>query len=156
MPAAPDRHLILLRHAEALPGSASNRDHERPLSAHGQGQAENVAHLLMDRGLELELILCSSSLRTRETAARIHRRFPDARLELLDDLYNADPARIRALLAERGGTARCVLVIAHNPGISQLAGELCALEGASGLATAGLRVIPQPLQGTWQRLAVMT
>ncbi|MFT3905344.1 MAG: histidine phosphatase family protein [Steroidobacteraceae bacterium] len=150
------RQLILLRHAEALPASGKVRDHDRPLSAHGQGQAEAVAHQLLDQEVKLDLILCSSALRTRETAARTHRRFEHCRLEVLEALYNADPVTLRAQLAAHAGQAQCVMLVAHNPGISMLAGELCALQGASGLATAGVRIIPQPDQGDWRHLAVLT
>lgn len=146
------RHLLLLRHAEALPAPADGRDQDRPLSAHGQGQAEQVAHKLLELGLEVDLILCSSARRTRDTAARIHHRYPDARCERLDRLYNADPKTLRAVLAEHGGGARCVLLVAHNPGISQLADQLGALHGGAGLPTAGLRVISQPADGSWQEL----
>src|SRR5689334_6927644 len=65
------KRLYLLRHAKSSWEDESLADHDRPLSARGRRAAYAVGRYLREHGIEPELVLCSSSTRTRETLARI-------------------------------------------------------------------------------------
>jgi phosphohistidine phosphatase len=82
------------------------------------------------------VVLCSSSLRTRQTLAAILTTLGDAleiRIERV--LYGAGAAQLLEQLRRLPATAPSALLIAHNPGIQDLAIALAA----GGPAMAGLR-----------------
>ncbi len=109
----------LLRHGDA---SAGLDDHERPLSPKGHEEASRVALFMEDNKLVPDFILCSSALRTQET---MHALLKQTRRKtahfLARKLYLADPDMI--LMQAAGAPESChnLLVISHNPGISELA-----------------------------------
>ncbi|KAJ7553314.1 hypothetical protein O6H91_06G092600 [Diphasiastrum complanatum] len=69
------RRLILLRHAKSSWTNRSLRDHERPLSTRGRRAAANIAAKLREKGWIPEIILCSDSIRTRETLGIMQQHF---------------------------------------------------------------------------------
>lgn len=125
--------LYLLRHAKAALQEGASADHERPLSGRGRSAAERIGEWLASQGEQPELVLCSSSRRTRETLKRVASRLdPPPRVSIEEELYLASCeallARIRALPDEIGR----VLVVGHNPGMAELA-LLLASKGAKDL-----------------------
>lgn len=67
--------LILWRHADAVPGSDTLADLDRPLSAKGQRQAERMGEWLNHVLPENARILVSPALRTVQTAEALDRKF---------------------------------------------------------------------------------
>lgn len=112
------KNLYLLRHAQA--GSAlSVDDKDRPLSDHGIKQTGIIAPHLK----EIDLCLCSSAKRTCMTLQGLEENGVQIkRVEYLDSLYNAPMGDILSELQKC--TENNILIIAHNPGIHQLAGNL--------------------------------
>jgi phosphohistidine phosphatase len=81
-------------------------------------------------------VLCSSSLRTRETLAAILPALGDAlEIHIERDLYGAGPAALLERLRRVPDRASSVMLIGHNPGIQDLALGLAT----SGPALAALR-----------------
>jgi phosphohistidine phosphatase len=113
--------LLLLRHAKSDWGDASLRDHDRPLAGRGRKAASRMGAHLRAEDLRPDLVLCSSARRTRETCERLGL---EAETSVEDGLYGAAAddllARIRAVPEPVGD----VLLIAHNPGVHDLAIEL--------------------------------
>jgi len=120
--------LHLLRHAKSSRDEGLD-DHERRLSRSGREAARRVGEGLPAALGRLDLVLCSTSLRTRETAALVLAGFASAPRILYEDaLYLAGPtALVRRLsrLEESDGT---VLVVGHNPGLHELAIALADAE----------------------------
>ncbi|MGH0038342.1 MAG: SixA phosphatase family protein [Myxococcota bacterium] len=120
--------LLLLRHGEAAPDGPGGRDHARPLSARGRASAGAVGAWLERGGVRPDRVLCSSAARARETWAAIEAVLGaadapiDTRLE--DDLYLASRPTLVETLARLGPGADCILVVGHNPGLSELAAWL--------------------------------
>ena len=115
------RHLILMRHAKSDWGSAGQRDHDRPLNARGRASAKALGHWLKAHGSLPDEILCSSAVRTQETCALLGLSTPPT---LLKSLYLAEAQEMLAVL--QGATGKTVLMLAHNPGIAELAEDLVA------------------------------
>jgi phosphohistidine phosphatase len=117
-----ERHtLLLLRHGQAVDFASGLTDHERPLTDAGIEQATAVGNALRARGVSIDLVLCSSATRTRQTWSALGL---DARCELSDEVYNAGSdtlLELVRLLDERIGTA---MIIGHGPGLPSLASEL--------------------------------
>lgn len=122
------KKLILLRHAEAEFTSLSNSDITRPLTARGLEAARRMALRMKNLGGAPELIVCSPATRTRQTADIVMDvlQLPSACLQVQEQVYNAPAGLLQALLSDKGtmGKASEVLLVGHNPGISDLAYQL--------------------------------
>jgi phosphohistidine phosphatase len=114
-------HLILMRHAKSDWSDGSLSDHDRPLNHRGKRDAPNMARWLADQNLIPDLILVSSSQRTRETVAlmtEIWNTEPDTLFR--EDLYHSSPEEIIGAVQCNGNDRQRVMVIAHNPGMTSL------------------------------------
>jgi phosphohistidine phosphatase len=118
------KRLYLLRHAKSSWDDPDLADHDRPLSGRGRRAADAIGRHMRAHGIEPELVLCSSSTRTRETLARIGL---EATIER--ELYGATANELIARLREVPPSIGSVLVIGHNPGVHDLA---LALTGEPG------------------------
>ncbi len=116
------RQLVLLRHAKAATNSDTGEDFDRPLAPRGREDAPVVGKALVQGGADPQLVLVSTAKRTRETWELIAPNFPKAKLEFRDALYLAE-SEILLRAAEESGVER-VMVIAHNPGLHELASRL--------------------------------
>lgn len=135
--------LILLRHAEAQPATAGSDDRNRRLSGRGEQEARAAGSWLAARGIRPDRVLCSPSERTLATASLALAALPQApAAEPADDIYNATPGELLALL-DQHEDAGTVLLVGHNPGIERLVALL--VEGRSdefrGMPPAGLAVL---------------
>lgn len=112
--------LILTRHAKSSWDDPSMTDHDRPLNARGRGAASDLGRWLASRGYLPDLVLCSDAQRTWETWTRLSDELPvTPRLELKPALYHAGADVMLAVL--RHATAPVVMMVGHNPGISEFA-----------------------------------
>jgi phosphohistidine phosphatase len=135
------KHLILMRHASALPG---DDDRERPLSAAGLEEAQRVGRALealAGRGLRPEHALVSPARRARETLAAVQGALSGAvSVEEDEALYGASRSQLLARLQAVSSTASGLLLIGHNPGLAELVDWLVvrAEPEAAGRAARGL------------------
>lgn len=151
--------LLLLRHASAGPAQS---DQERPLAA--QGRAETAA---VDRALEAlaaqgalpSQVLCSSARRARETLDGLPALAGDPAPALEPGLYLASRGELFARIQDLPEDCGCALVIAHNPGLSQMipllarGGRPAAVSRVrGGLPPAGLVVLDLAIDA-WRDLA---
>jgi phosphohistidine phosphatase SixA len=67
----PARRLYLLRHAKSSWDEPALADHDRPLAARGRRAGELLAEHVRRARIAPQLVLCSSSARTRETLATL-------------------------------------------------------------------------------------
>lgn len=121
--------LHLLRHSKSAPEDDDTQDRLRPLSRPGRQDARLVAASLPAMLGAVDLVLCSTALRTRQTASLVLAGFdtpPPVAFE--DGLYLAAlPDLIRRLCRLDEGT-EAVLLIGHNPGLHELALALAAAD----------------------------
>jgi phosphohistidine phosphatase len=129
MPEVPDAApplVVLVRHAHAQWPLYSGRDFDRPLTPRGEEDARVAAQAIRAADLVPTLILSSPARRTRQTADILARvlGLQGGQLLFVDALYNARPATLEAELRRvaRRGTAS--VLVAHNPGISDLARQM--------------------------------
>lgn len=114
--------LSLLRHAKSSWKNPALPDRERPLNARGMSDAPAMARAMSERGIEPELVLCSSAQRTVDTLALV---LPELKIEpevvYEDALYQASPDDMLGMLRGLQPGARNVLIVGHNPEIQALA-----------------------------------
>lgn len=121
--------LILLRHAEAVPIENAPDDQQRPLSARGEEEARAAGVWLAGHGARPDRVLCSPARRTHETAQLALAAIDSApSTQLADEIYDASPGELLALL-DQHGDAHTVMLVGHNPGIERLVALL--VEGRS-------------------------
>ena len=113
--------LVLVRHGKSDWGDASLPDRERPLNERGMRDAPVMAFRLADSGFRPEIVLSSDAVRARTTAEAFAAQF-DVTVNLDPELYGAPADTILAVATKPG--ARSVLVVAHDPGMSDLAERL--------------------------------
>ena len=124
------RRLILFRHAKTEARSEAGDDFSRRLTERGRGESALMGRVLEDAGYAPDLVLVSPAARARETWDGMAPAFPKARCELRKALYEAAPDEIEEEMAQGVAGADTVMVVAHNPGLQELAVSL--LEGGSG------------------------
>jgi phosphohistidine phosphatase len=118
--------LHLLRHAKSSWADEGLADHDRPLAPRGVKNAKQMAEHLGTLEIAPDLVLCSTALRTRQTLDLVAPALGDAPIELSDDLYEASLADVLERLRRLPEPLGTVLVIAHNPGLEDLALHLAA------------------------------
>lgn len=126
------QRLILMRHADAERSAPDGGgDRERPLSAHGRADARAMGRSLAARGLKPDMALVSDARRTRQTWDEVHEALGDVDLRVTPALYNAASDTLRRAVEAAEDEAGCLLVLAHNPGVHQLAVEYLIESAAS-------------------------
>jgi phosphohistidine phosphatase len=134
------QHLILLRHAKSSWDDAGLADHDRPLAGRGLDDAPEMGRRLARRGIAPDLVLTSSARRARMTAELVVAELgqPDCRIEIESAIYLASPGELLAVIAGVDAARRALLVVGHNPGMTQLANMLVPELGLANLPTAGI------------------
>ena len=147
------RELILLRHAHAEAAPLDGNDAERPLSVRGRTEATQAAARLLARGLVPDLVLFSPAVRTRQSAEilRTALGLPLAAFREAGPLYLASATMLRAQIAAVEPNIHRLMIIGHNPGLSQVASRFGPSPGARDLPTAGL-VTAQWRHAAWVTL----
>jgi phosphohistidine phosphatase len=129
------RQLWLLRHAKSSWDQPGLADVDRPLAPRGRRAADILAGQLAAAEVRPAVVLCSSSLRTRETLAAILPALGDAlEIRIERELYGAGAAQLLERVRQLPDRAPSAMLIAHNPGTQDLALALAS----SGPALAGL------------------
>jgi len=155
----PDRQLLLLRHAKAVIGEGMD-DFDRPLSSRGEEAAGAMGRYMAANGLAPDLVLCSPARRTSQTWEIAARELPATEVHFVEALYDfGSGEELLAVIRARGGAARRLLLVAHNPATQNLALTLAG-SGERNLRrqmiekypTAGLAVLGVPGTG-WAELA---
>jgi phosphohistidine phosphatase len=144
----PTRTLVILRHAKAAnPDGVPDAD--RPLTDRGHADAAAAGAWIIHNGLVPDLVLCSPARRTRQTWHGVAVSLavaPEVRYE--EPIYGAPVRALLATVRAADEAAATVLLIGHNPGLSELS-LLLDPDGADaqGLRTAGIAV--HGLTGAW-------
>ena len=145
-----ERRLTLLRHAKSSWAEPGRKDFDRPLNERGERDAPLVGRYLAGLGFRPTLFLTSPAVCARRTAQVVAREigYPAEFLQREPDLYLAEPGRICEVVAREAGTLRDVVVCGHNPGLSELAGQLAGAE-VDELPTCGVLVVRLTIPDWW-------
>ncbi|WP_194291576.1 SixA phosphatase family protein [Cumulibacter manganitolerans] len=113
--------LILLRHAKTEPDAVD--DWHRELTDRGRAQAHSIgARIAAIRDGARCTVMVSTALRAAQTWEEIAPALdPGVEVLELPSLYVFDERDVLRQIQERGGEAQTLVVIGHNPGISNLA-----------------------------------
>jgi phosphohistidine phosphatase len=119
----PTRTLVLLRHGKsAYPPGVS--DHDRPLAPRGRRGAALAGSYITDHLPAIDHVLCSTAQRARQTLAASGLLQPTVLVDYTDEIYEAYPQELLALVTAAGPAERTLLLVGHAPGIPALAEQL--------------------------------
>ncbi len=118
------RTLFLMRHSKAVDHHPDG-DKARPLAPRGRREAAEAGQMLQGRGIQLAL--CSTAARTRETLECLGLTDPDGGplpTQYMDALYNCGTETMLQRIGEIEDEVTGLIVVAHSPAIPALAARL--------------------------------
>ncbi|WFU43796.1 histidine phosphatase family protein [Bradyrhizobium sp. CB82] len=152
------RRLMLLRHAKTETDAPSGRDQDRRLDDRGHRDAAQIGDWMARHPPFPNTVLVSPAARARQTWDIAWRAMKDRiappQVELLPELYGADPAQLLETIRTATISAspkhlspKILMLVGHNPGMHEIAlllmgsGEEAGRKAlADNLPTAGLAV----------------
>jgi phosphohistidine phosphatase len=143
------RRLMLLRHAKTEHEAPSGRDEDRRLDNPGRHDAAEIGGWIGRHPPFPELVLVSAAIRAQQTWEiawdMMKDLAPQPQIELMPELYGADPAELLQIIREASGPdPQCLMLVGHNPGMHELA---LALAGSGDPAARNALVQNLPTSG---------
>ena len=147
------RRLMLLRHAKTEADAPSGRDQDRRLDQRGRTDAAEIGGWIGRHPPFPNLVLVSPAIRAHQTWEiaweAMKKLAPQPRVELLPELYGADPSQLLQIIrAASSADPKALMLVAHNPGMHELALALTGSGDAAGrkaladnLPTSGLAML---------------
>ncbi len=136
---------MFMRHGKAGWPDAGVDDHDRKLNKRGRAATAEMAERITEKYKAPDCIVSSSAKRTVETARIFADEIGyDGPIELRRRLYLAEPDTILDVIAELDSSLKRILIVGHNPGLSELA---CRLSDSSiQMPTAAIFVVEAKIQ----------
>lgn len=133
------KKLILIRHAKSDWHAEAATDFDRPLNKRGKKNAPAMGQRLAEHGCIPDLLLSSPAQRARETAEAVAKQLNLAKADISYDrsIYEATLETLIELVRKLDNELENVILIGHNPGISEL-GEWFTDDAPEWLPTCGL------------------
>ncbi|AFH49501.1 Phosphohistidine phosphatase SixA [Ignavibacterium album JCM 16511] len=133
------RQLILVRHAKSSWDNPELDDFDRPLNKRGKRDAPFMAILLAEKKVKPDLILSSPAVRTKLTAIEIAKKLGIDKDKIIwnEKIYLASSSKLLKILTGIDDKVRSVMLIGHNPGLTDLQNYLCK-EEIDNIPTCGI------------------
>lgn len=114
--------LYIARHAKSDWSVEGAADFDRPLNSRGLRVSPKMSRILKDYNAFPDLVVCSSAVRTRETAKYLCESInvEEDDIKYIDDIYEAATGTLLELVNKFDDSAQSALMIGHNPGVSYL------------------------------------
>jgi len=151
------KRLTLMRHADAQWKDPEVADFARPLNRRGYSEAESMARRLIELALIPDLIITSSARRAAQTADCVLHELSllPRTIRYEEALYLGGAQDILMLVRTIGPRVSHLMIIGHNPGISEAAHVLVPSREMGGLSTAALCTITFDIE-QWSAVAPST
>jgi phosphohistidine phosphatase len=134
------KRLTLMRHGDAQWKDPQISDFARPLNRRGIAEADAMARRLVELALVPDLLLVSPAQRTLQTAEAVARELSltNRHVRRVEALYLARASDVLQIVHTTGPRLPHLMIIGHNPGLSELARQLAPGYGIEGLTTAAI------------------
>jgi phosphohistidine phosphatase len=152
------KRLLLLRHAKAVPPAHSLPDSARPLAERGERDAHRIGERLQQHRMLPALIVSSPAVRALQTAELVATAMGYRREEIALEhgLYLAEPAALIAIIAAQSAALGTLLVVGHNPGLTDLAHGLLPELDVDNLPTCAVVGLDYGAADGWAEIATAT
>ena len=147
------KRLIVLRHAKSSWDDAGLDDHDRPLADRGEHDAPEMAQRILDGDDLAGAVVVTSTARRALATADALAAAAGPGLGVIRDqrLYLASPGTILGVLADQPDSADTIVLVGHNPGLTQLVNLLLPELSLPNLPTAGVVAMSLPI-GSWAEI----
>ncbi len=144
--------LYLVRHAKSSWNDASLADFDRPLNSRGERDAPVMGQRLKENRILPDLLISSPARRAILTARAIAEAldYPSETIRALDVLYHASPPTLLQVVQDTLPSAKSLMLVGHNPGLTAFANVLCA-EGVDNIVTTGVYALQWKTE-SWQEI----
>ena len=145
--------LTLVRHAKTEAAVSGQEDWDRALETRGQRDAPEMARRLKDAHGKPDKILASPAVRAITTANIMARVLgvPAAKIVQDERLYLASPRAMLEVVQELGDAMKHLMVVGHNPGITEFADKLSSERSIDNMPTCAIYTLEFDLAG-WTEL----
>lgn len=145
--------LTLVRHAKTEPALPGQEDWDRALEARGQHDAPEMARRLKGAFGKPDRILSSPAVRAVATATIMARVLSIGAAKIVQDerLYLSSPKTLLEVIHELGENSRHLMVVGHNPGITEFADKLSSERSIDNMPTCAVYSLEFDLT-TWSDL----
>ena len=114
--------IYLIRHAKSSWKNSDQTDFERPLNSRGKKDRITMGKRLKKENCSPQIFLSSAAKRTIETSLVIAKEidFEQNNIIFKQELYHASSQEIFRIINEQDNSFETLLLVGHNPGISDL------------------------------------
>ena len=134
------KKLIIIRHCKSSWSDLSLNDFDRPLNNRGVQDGNLMSKELSKKIDNVDLLISSSSKRTRLTADFFIELIKINKISFIDDLYHSSSENIINKLKKISNTNESIMVIGHNPGLTDLVNKLTSIN-LYNLPTCGVAIV---------------
>jgi phosphohistidine phosphatase len=148
------RTLYLLRHAKSNHDNLNLQDFDRPLDSSGIKEANQMAAFMKSKNIVPDLIICSPSLRTKQTCEIICNVNGCAANTISWDstIYACSTEELLQAIKRTEDKYKTVLFIGHNPSTTGVANALQKKQKIDEVKTCGLVCIEFPGKQSWAKI----
>ncbi len=146
------KQIIVMRHAQTESFSDSGSDFARKLTAKGCADAAMMAKKIAKQKVEIDLIISSTSCRTRQTIDQLLPLWPAFKGEINyeDDSYLASAGELVSRINSIEPPVNTVMFMGHNPGLHQLV-ELLSGRSIEKFSPAYCAIL-ESSQNSWDKV----
>lgn len=136
------KQLLVIRHAKSSWANPGQDDFDRPLNDRGHKDAPMMAQRLLERQVQLDVIVSSTARRAFTTAGYFAEAYQLHKKDIrgMQQLYQAYPAVFYDVITKLEDTVTTAAIFAHNPGITLFANELTTTQ-IDNMPTCGIFAI---------------
>ena len=134
------KKLIIVRHSKSSWKDNSLIDFDRPLNKRGNEDGKKMSKLLKNYINSVDLLISSSSKRTRLTSSYFQKEIQFKNSFFTKKLYHASSHEIIKKLNEIESGVNSVLLIGHNPGLTEFINKTTNIN-IFNLPTTGVAII---------------
>jgi phosphohistidine phosphatase len=129
-------------------------DIARPLAERGERDVRRIGERLRRHQRPPDLILASPSARTLHTAQLVATIFelPQSSVAVDARLYLAVPGTLMEVIAAQDASIERLLVVGHNPGLSELVHELLPAFDVDDLPTSAVATLEYAAAAGWTQI----
>jgi phosphohistidine phosphatase len=144
------RTILFIRHAKSSWANPGQADYDRPLNERGLRDAPEMGRRLKKAGIVPDLVIASTAARAAHTARLVSEGcgYPAESIRPEKSLYHCDREQFGRVLESVDDGVETVAVVAHNPGISEVADSLDDKFRTGDMATCA--IVGATFEGSWK------
>ena len=145
------KKILLTRHAKSSWKDMSLSDRERPLNKRGKRDAPEMGQRLVQRGIQLDLIISSPAKRAIKTATKLAKEVGYTKKIMREEnLYDASEWHILEVIRSLDSKFDKVMLVAHNPGLTDLVNQISGRR-LDNVPTCGIVELDYNIE-TWEEV----